>query len=97
MDKREINKFIKHDEDKLKYSLVPPKPLEELAKVLTYGANKYGVDNWRHAEEPSRFVDALYRHLEAWRAGDKLDKESQISHLSHAMANIVFLIHFDND
>jgi len=90
-----VSKFMKFDEGKLRYSLVPTKAVRELAKVVTYGASKYKPNNWQEAEDTSRYVDALYRHLEAWRAGDKVDAESGLSHLSHALTNISFLIHFE--
>ena len=35
------------------------------------------------------------RHLEAWRAGEKVDKDSKLSHLSHALTNVAFLIEFE--
>lgn len=87
--------FMKFDENKLKYSLIPPEVLEELAKVFTYGANKYEINNWKKVDNKTRYVDALYRHMEAWRKGEKVDKESKLMHLSHAMTNIAFLIYFE--
>ena len=91
-----VNKFIKFDKGKLMYNLIPPKAMKELAKVLTYGAKKYKPNNWQGVDEPNRYIDALYRHLEAWRSGEKIDKESGLSHLSHALTNITFLIHFED-
>lgn len=41
--KTEIGK--KFDNDKPMMNLLPFEALEEVAKVLTYGANKYGKDN----------------------------------------------------
>lgn len=90
-----MEEFVKHDEGKLQYHLIPPKAMKELAKVLTYGANKYEANNWQKVDDPTRYVDALYRHLEAWRAGERVDPESGLSHLSHAITNIAFLIHFE--
>ena len=87
-----VEDFMKWDKDKLKYNLVPPFALKELAKVLTYGAKKYKPNNWRKINNPDRYIDALYRHLEAWRAGEEIDKESGLLHLSHALTNIVFLL-----
>ena len=88
--------FIKYDNGKLQYSLIPPIALEELAKTLTYGANKYEANNWKNVDDKSRYVDALYRHLEAWRSGKSVDYESGLSHLSHALTNIAFLIYFED-
>jgi hypothetical protein len=91
-----VDDFIKFDSGKLRYGLVPPKAMKELAKVLTYGAKKYKPNNWQKAKDTNRYIDALYRHLEAWRSGEKVDEGSGLSHLSHAMSNIVFLIHFED-
>ena len=91
-----VEDFMKFDTGKLRYSLVPPKAIKELAKVLTYGAKKYKPNNWQKVEDANRYVDALYRHLEAWRSGEKLDNESRLSHLSHALTNVAFLIHFED-
>lgn len=91
-----VEQFMKFDSGKLRYSLVPPKAIRELTKVLTYGAKKYKPNNWQKATDTTRYVDALYRHLEAWRSGEKFDEESKLSHLSHALTNIAFLIHFED-
>lgn len=83
----------KFDQGKLRYGLIPVEATEALAQVLTYGANKYAPNNWQKVEPfKERYTDALYRHLEAWRAGESVDPESGLSHLAHAMCNIAFLI-----
>jgi hypothetical protein len=96
--KRKNIQGLKFDNNKLKYSLIPPIVLKALASVLTFGAKKYAPDSWKHlpnAEE--RYLDALYRHLEAYRAGEKKDKESGYSHLWHAITNLAFLIYFEEE
>jgi len=87
-----VEQFMKFDTGKLRYSLIPPVATEALASVLTYGAKKYKSNNWQKAEDFDRYTDALYRHLEAWRGGQEFDEESGLSHLSHALTSIVFLI-----
>lgn len=86
----------KADAGKLRYGLIPPAALEALADVLTFGAAKYSPNNWMHVES-YRYVDALYRHLEAARAGELLDPESGKTHLSHALTNLAFLVHLQVD
>ena len=46
--------------------MVPTLAVEEIAKVMTYGANKYGAHNWLNGIVYSRLTDALHRHLSAW-------------------------------
>lgn len=89
---------VKLDNGKLRYSLIPPEALEELAKVMTFGAEKYTPNGWKSVPEAKeRYMDALFRHIEKYRKGEKFDNESNISHLSHALTNIAFLIWFEKN
>lgn len=90
-----VEDFMKFDAGKLRYSLIPPEMTKALAEVLTYGAKKYKPNNWKSVDDPSRYMDALYRHLEAFRSGETNDPESGLHHLSHAMTNIGFLLWID--
>ncbi|NLA84833.1 MAG: hypothetical protein GX854_09995 [Clostridiales bacterium] len=45
-----LKEGIKYDSEKLRYDLFPVEALEEITKVLTYGAAKYSPDNWRKKE-----------------------------------------------
>ncbi len=86
----------KHDAGKLMYSLIPPVATKALAEVLTFGAQKYAPNSWQGVEEGERrYLDALMRHLEAYRSGEAIDNESGLSHLSHAITNLAFLLHFE--
>lgn len=82
---------IKDDDGKLRYDLVPVLAHEALAEVFTYGAKKYGDNNWQMVET-DRYVAALFRHLNAWRKGEKYDPESSLSHLKHALTNAAILV-----
>src|SRR3990172_7443049 len=83
---------LKYDGDKLHYNLIPPELLEELAKVLTYGANKYAPRNWEKGISRDRLFAALQRHLWSYWGGERVDVESGLDHLSHAACCIAFLI-----
>ena len=37
---------VKFDQNKTRYDLLPPEFLESTAKILGFGANKYGERNW---------------------------------------------------
>lgn len=65
----------KNDEGKLRYDLVPPDALEEVVRVYTHGAHKYGDQNYRAGLNWSRVYAAMLRHLEAWRKGEEVDPE----------------------
>jgi len=66
--------------------------MEEVAKVLTFGAKKYSPNGWRNGFMWTRLIGSTLRHLSAFSRGEDLDPESGLSHLSHAGANILFLI-----
>lgn len=87
--------FRKNDKNKLRYDLIPPEVNEALAQILTFGANKYEANNWKKCEDTSRYIAALFRHIEAYRKGEKIDKESGFSHLKHALCNLAFLVYFE--
>ena len=82
----------KFDSGKLRYDLIPASAEKGLAEVLTYGADKYGPNNWQGIES-HRYYSALRRHLSAWRMGESHDSESGLHHLKHALANVVFLLY----
>ena len=84
----------KYDQGKLRYDLVPVEAHEGLAEVFTYGSIKYGDNNWQQVES-ERYVAALFRHLNAWRKGEKHDEESGYHHLKHALTNVAILLYKD--
>lgn len=90
-----INKtvtFIKHDDGKLRYGLIPPLAEAEMVAVLTYGAQKYSPDNWRNCDDLSRYIDAALRHVAAYRRGEFKDSETGLHHLAHAMCCLSFIV-----
>jgi hypothetical protein len=86
----------KFDGNKLEYGLIPPLAQREMVKVLTFGAQKYERDNWKHVPESKRrYFDALERHVWAWKMGEQMDPESGLHHLAHAMCCLAFLYEHD--
>lgn len=73
---------IKNDQDKLRFDLIPPQALEELALVYTIGGKKYGDYNWLKGMDWSRLIAALHRHLNKWQRGEQLDQEDGQHHLA---------------
>lgn len=82
---------IKHDQDKNRLDLIPPSAILAIGEVMTYGARKYGENNWQGVEA-KRYYAAALRHLMAWRRGEGQDRESGIPHLKHALCNLAFLV-----
>ena len=86
----------KSDSNKLRTDLVPAETIEALAKVLGFGAVKYGDDNWKNGIEYYRIYGAILRHLLAWRKGELFDDESGLPHLYHALCELMFLTYYED-
>lgn len=98
---KEMEEGLKYDTGKLRWDLLPMDCVEDVVKILTFGAEKYGPNNWQEVVPfKDRYYAALMRHMTAWRNGEIADTESGLPHLAHAMCNIVFLLwnekHKDN-
>lgn len=83
-------------EGKIRYDLIPPFPIELLARVYTYGSQKYDPDNWRKGLRWRKdVIGPLKRHLEKWIRGEQLDEESGCHHLSMVLWNVCALIEYE--
>lgn len=88
----------KYDAGKDRWDLLPLGPVEDVVKILTFGAKKYEPNSWQQLEDAeNRYFAAALRHLAAWRRGEKTDPESGLPHLAHAMTNLVFLAWKDRE
>ena len=86
----------KYDGGKPMYGLLPPKALRSTVDVLTFGAKKYEIDNWKYVSDSKRrYFDAAQRHLWDWKEGERFDSESGLHHLSHAICCLMFLYEHD--
>lgn len=85
---------VKFDQDKLPLNLLSTEALNQIARVLKFGANKYAEHNWRAGFEWSRPLAAAMRHITAFNDGEDCDPESGLSHLAHAGCCIMFLLEF---
>lgn len=82
----------KYDNGKPRFDLIPLQALDGAATVMGFGADKYGAWNWLEVENgKSRYLAALLRHIAAYQAGELIDKESGLSHIDHALCNMIFL------
>lgn len=89
----------KYDQDKLQYTLIPAEALAAVAHNLTIGLKKYRErDNWKKVPNAKqRYLDALYRHLEAHRRGQLYDPDSTdptMPHMAAVAVNALFLLEF---
>jgi hypothetical protein len=82
----------KHDDGKPALALLPFAAVEEVAKVLQFGAKKYNKYNYKKGFEYTRLVSAALRHLFAFGKGEDKDPETGLSHLAHAICCVLFLL-----
>jgi hypothetical protein len=85
----------KWDNGKLKYSLILPEFLEEMAKVLTLGELNHppeadGSPSWQHVGE-ERYVDVMIRHLQSYRMGGRFDEDMGTHEMAHLAVNAMFI------
>lgn len=84
------------NEGKLRYDLIPQEFLDELAKVFTYGAEKYGVDNWRKGLSWRDCLASAERHQRAFASGKdyNTDDNPNLLHVANAAANLAMITAF---
>lgn len=86
----------KFDSGKPEFSLLPPWALQSVAEVLTFGAKKYEVDNWKYVSNGAhRYKNAAMRHINDYMKGEKCDPETGINHLAHAICCLMFILDAD--
>ena len=89
---KDATEGVKFDTGKPRYDLIPPEALEEWAKVLTFGAQKYADRNWEKGMKWGRVFGAMMRHGWAWWRGEENDPETGLSHLGHLICCASFLL-----
>ena len=104
MQQRAVDSIIegkKYDTDKNRMGLVLQgfsNALWEVGKVGTFGANKYGDNNWMYLDNAKdRYLDALCRHLFQYMEGYYYDGESNLPHLAHMCWNALALLKFESE
>ncbi|MBL6729240.1 MAG: hypothetical protein ISP79_06540 [Methylophilaceae bacterium] len=85
---------MKHDDNKIDVSLLPPSALLQVAKVMMLGTKKYDRNNWRNDKSVTwtRTYSSIQRHLLAWLDGEDKDRETGESHVAHAAAQCLMLM-----
>lgn len=86
-----MDQTFKFDAGKIQPRLLDPVFIEELAKVMTFGANKYSANSWQNVEK-DRYIDAMLRHMLQWQKGEIVDSESGLHHLAHMSINAMFIM-----
>lgn len=86
----------KKDAGKLPMELLSPVAMEELAKVLAFGAKKYSANGWRKSSPSfTRILAAVLRHTFSYLGGETHDPETGLSHMAHVMTEAMFLVELE--
>lgn len=88
----------KFDQGKPDFTLLPWDAVEQVVRVLDYGAKKYARDNWRYVDDAqNRYMAAVFRHLSTYMQGEEQDPETGINHLAHACCSLLFVLALTGD
>jgi hypothetical protein len=86
-------KHFDSDKSELQY-IIAMEGWEEVAKVGSFGAKKYGQWNYKAGMPWMKLGGSLSRHLRSWLMGEDLDKESGLSHLAHLIYDALMLLDY---
>lgn len=74
------------------FSTIPMTVVAEVGVAMLEGARKYGRHNYRVAGvRSSVYVDAAMGHIMQWWEGEDIDQDSELSHITKAIASLVVL------
>lgn len=89
----------KFDALKAPIALVPPEAIVEEAYVWGFGAEKYGLYNFRKGISYVRILSAMLRHTFAIVRGEDRDPETGLLHAAHVRccAGMLIVLHGRKD
>lgn len=92
MNKKDTNPKDAVGIKKVPFSTVPAPVMAEVGLAMLEGARKYGRHNYRVVGvRGSVYYDASLRHLTDWWEGMDIDPDSDLSHITKAIACLVVL------
>lgn len=99
---KQLNAPVKFDDNKPRMDLVLGiRGIEHVGQVFTHGAKKYGDLNWRKGGNDlafkGRMLAACLRHLIKHARGVKIDEESGLPHVAHAISNLLMILDLENE
>lgn len=86
---------IRENKGKPRWGLVDFDSLEDMVRVLEFGADKYGDGNWQKGLLTVEVCESMLRHIFAYLRGENKDDQSGISHIGHIQCNAMFLAYMD--
>lgn len=92
----EVGSGARANAGKPNWALFPSHLMEEVVRAWEHGEKKYKAWNWAKGMAWSVPYACIMRHLIAyWWKGERNDRESGCSHLSHIVCNIMMLMHYE--
>lgn len=91
-----MNESIKNDykDHKLRWDLLPLAEIEDIVKVYTAGADKYGSNKWQGLPDGyNRYKGAMLRHLMEFEKGNPIDEETGCLHLAQVAWNAIAMLY----
>lgn len=88
---------VKNDrkDNKVMMELLPWPELEEIAKVFTAGAKKYGPNRWQNLPDGyERYKGAMLRHLTEVEKGNAIDTDTGCMHAAQVAVNAIFMLSY---
>lgn len=83
----------KKNEGKPKWHLIDFKSLEEVVRVMEFGAKKYGDHAYKYNElEKEELTDSMQRHLVELHDEQEKDNETGLNHAAHIAANALMYL-----
>lgn len=87
---------VKNDykDHKLRWDLLPLAEIEDIVKVYTAGADKYGTNKWQGLPDGyNRYKGAMLRHLMEFEKGNPIDEETGCLHLAQVAWNAIAMLY----
>jgi len=94
MIEREPQLAARFNKGKLRYDLLEPFAMEQLVKIFSKGAEKYGDKNWLKGMEWSKCLASLKRHIAAFENGEDIDPELGTYHMANAAWNCLAIVSY---
>lgn len=90
------NQSVKNDykDHKLRWDLLPLAEIEDIVRVYTAGADKYGPNMWQDLPDGyNRYKGAMLRHLMEYEKGNLVDEETGCLHLAAVAWNAIAMLY----
>lgn len=80
---------------KLRWDLLPLQEIEDIVRVYTAGADKYGDNTWQNLDNGyQRYKAAMLRHLLEYEKGNEIDEETGCRHVAQVAWNAIAMLYY---